>query len=180
MLPLTEYPSNMAVASQIDLQTKITSLRRAPVPKPPVDAAPSQPGFVQVKLRKVNANHDMNSSNKSEELPRNNNGTNVVRKTSVKDKAKIFNDPDGPPKKPPVNKPPPPKKPTLQKPPTQNKPFVQKAQNGSKPAMAENIAFPIRSRPPSVTNKPRYCNSVIIINLLKVRISIIKCSVFKL
>ena len=152
MFPLTEYPSNMAVASQIDLQSKITSLRRAPVPKPPVDAAPSQPGFVQVKLRKVNANHDVNSSNISAELPSNNNKTNAVRKTSVKDKAKIFNDPDGSPKRPPVNKPPPPKKPTLQKPPTQKKPpFIQNAQNGSKPA------FPIRSRPQSVTDKPRYC-----------------------
>ena len=142
----------MAVASQIDLQSKITSLRRAPVPKPPVDAAPSQPGFVQVKLRKVNANHDVNSSNISAELPSNNNKTNAVRKTSVKDKAKIFNDPDGSPKRPPVNKLPPPKKPTLQKPPTQKKPpFIQNAQNGSKPA------FPIRSRPQSVTDKPRYC-----------------------
>lgn len=106
----------MALTSDSDLQNKLTTLKRAPCPKPPIPQPGNQPEFLKKKLRPVSNPDTCKNTSKEAVSGNNNENNNFARKKSVKETAKRFNgqkdDPGGSPSKPPL----PSKPPTTPKP----------------------------------------------------------------
>lgn len=134
-----------------DLQQKLSTLRRAPPPRPPVcipgEGKAQEGELFNVKLRSRSASGNISVDN----VKNGNNSDNDVKEqaVSIKERSKIFQ--NGSPGKPLV-----PVKPLVQK----KLAFGVKQPDGNKPTKPvnsntnENATGLSRSRPPSVINKP--------------------------